>query len=108
MDENVESQVVRHIFAAGNGKNLKLRSPRNSTQLISTSALSPSADNGTSSRRLRSTKGPVSGAVSLRFCDPATFCPDILRRAVSGYHKCSSACHSGNGVEAMTCLRYVR
>lgn len=34
--------------------------PRNSTQLISMSSLSPSAANGTSSNRLRKTYGPVS------------------------------------------------
>jgi len=36
--------------------------PRNSTQLISISSLSPSADNGRSSSRARSTNGPVSAA----------------------------------------------
>ena len=36
--------------------------PKNSTQLISISSLSPSAHNGRSSSRLRSTNGPVSGA----------------------------------------------
>jgi hypothetical protein len=35
--------------------------PRNSTQLISISSLSPSADNGISSSRLRNTNGPASG-----------------------------------------------
>jgi hypothetical protein len=35
--------------------------PRNSTQLISISFLSPSADNGRSSSRLRNTNGPASG-----------------------------------------------
>lgn len=37
--------------------------PRNSTQLISMSSLSPSADNGRSSSRLRRTYGPVSSEV---------------------------------------------
>jgi hypothetical protein len=36
--------------------------PRNSTQLISTSSLSPSVDNGRSSSKLRSTNGPASVA----------------------------------------------
>lgn len=36
--------------------------PRNSTQLISISSLSPSADNGRSASRVRKMKGPISGA----------------------------------------------
>jgi hypothetical protein len=43
--------------------------PRNSTQLISISSLSPSADNGRSSSRLRRTNGPISGAGRFLFLD---------------------------------------
>jgi hypothetical protein len=43
--------------------------PRNSTQLISILFLSPSADNGRSASRLRSTKGPTSGAVRSNFVE---------------------------------------
>lgn len=41
--------------------------PKNSTQFISISSLSPSADSGRSSRSVRSTNGPVSAAACRLF-----------------------------------------
>ena len=58
--------------------------PKNSTQLISISSWSPSADKGTSSSRLRRTKGPVSGALRflcLELGVSSTSCDAIFRGA---------------------------
>jgi hypothetical protein len=54
--------------------------PRNSTQLISISFLSPSADNGRSSSRLRNTNGPASGRCFLLVIGFSGSCSSILKQ----------------------------
>jgi hypothetical protein len=54
--------------------------PRNSTQFISMSFLSPSADNGRSLSRLRSTKGPTSGRFVLFTVGSFGFFGSILKQ----------------------------
>jgi len=56
--------------------------PRNSTQFISISSLSPSADNGTSSSRLRRTYGPCSEARLLIELASSARCFSSMARAV--------------------------
>jgi hypothetical protein len=59
----------------------RIHIPRNSTQLISISFLSPSADNGRSSRRLRNTNGPASGLCFLLVIGFSGSCSSILKQS---------------------------
>lgn len=62
--------------------------PRNSTQLISIPSPLPSADNGRSSSKVRSTKGPVSRAVRFLFLelDSSASADSIVQRACALVH----------------------
>lgn len=61
--------------------------PRNSTQLISTSYLSPSADSGRSSSRLRNTKGPVSAAARFLFLEVCRSPTSLCSMTLTGAHE---------------------